>query len=74
LNNAVKNLASGSSVLNASSSAVTSTGSGPFILNARSSTSATTNQSQCSGFCCWNWSGTATQTMPMQFSSPASAP
>ncbi|RQO97181.1 hypothetical protein POPTR_010G244700v4 [Populus trichocarpa] len=74
---------SGSSVLNATSSAFTSTGSGPFSLNAGSSTSAATNQSQ--GFNPFSASsaqvsaagtgmGTATQTMPMQFSSPASTP
>ncbi|XP_011024136.1 PREDICTED: nuclear pore complex protein NUP1-like isoform X2 [Populus euphratica] len=74
---------SGSSVLNAISSAFTSTGSGPFSLNAGSSTSAATNQSQ--GFNPFSASsaqvsaagtgmGTATQTMPMQFSSPASTP
>ncbi|KAL3579517.1 hypothetical protein D5086_021021 [Populus alba] len=74
---------SGSSVLNATSSAFTSTGSGSFSLNAGSSTSAATNQSQ--GFNPFSASsaqvsaagtgmGTATQTMPMQFGSPASTP
>ncbi|KAI5578172.1 hypothetical protein BDE02_08G011400 [Populus trichocarpa] len=69
-----------SSVLNATS-AVMSTGSGPFNFNAGSTTSAATNQSQ--GFNPFNAGttqvsaagtglATSTQSMPMQFSSPAS--
>ncbi|KAG5237921.1 nuclear pore complex protein [Salix suchowensis] len=74
---------SGSNVLNSTSSAVTSTGSGPFSFNAGSSTSAATSQSQgFNPFSAGNAQisaaetglGTATQTMPMQFSSPASNP
>ncbi|KAG6763376.1 hypothetical protein POTOM_030790 [Populus tomentosa] len=69
-----------SSVLNATS-AVMSTGSGPFSFNAGSTTSAATNQSQ--GFNPFNAGttqvsaagtglATSTQSMPMQFSTPAS--
>uniref|UniRef100_A0A6N2LRN3 Nuclear pore complex protein NUP1 n=1 Tax=Salix viminalis TaxID=40686 RepID=A0A6N2LRN3_SALVM len=71
-----------SSVLNATS-AVMSQGSGPFSFNAGSTTSAATNQSQ--GFNPFNAGNTqvsaagtgltiSTQSMPMQFSSPASTP
>jgi hypothetical protein len=80
----VKNLASGNNiVLNASSSAVTTTGSGPFSFNDGSSTPASTNQYQVFNpfsagsahvFAAGTGLGTATQTMPMQFSSPASTP
>ncbi|KAB5543976.1 hypothetical protein DKX38_012088 [Salix brachista] len=71
-----------SSVLSATS-AVMSQGSGPFSFNAGSTTSAATNQSQ--GFNPFNAGNTqvsaagtgltiSTQSMPMQFSSPASTP
>ncbi|KAJ6349830.1 hypothetical protein OIU78_006095 [Salix suchowensis] len=71
-----------SSVLNATS-AVMSQGSGPFSFNAGSTTSAATNQSQ--GFNPFNAGNTqvstagtgltiSTQSMPKQFSSPASTP
>ncbi|KAF9676510.1 hypothetical protein SADUNF_Sadunf08G0009400 [Salix dunnii] len=71
-----------SSVLNATS-AVMSQGSGPFSFNAGSTTSAAMNQSQ--GFNPFNAGNTqvsaagtgltiSTQSMPMQFSSPASTP